>query len=154
MTPAAPKALVYWRKNYLFGVARPGALICDGTTFACLDNDLATVFSAPLSSVRVTKGFGIFRLFIDGVRASYLTPIGGTPSPEPSAALLHFLQQPLSGSPADAVDAASAIVSGLGGAAGQAIGDVVSSAAVTVSYVTGMKGLESFLRSVGALASR
>ena len=87
----AVKALAYWRKNYLFGVARPAGLSWDGATLACLDNQLATVFSGPLSSVTVKKGFGIFKVYIDGVRVGFLTPTGSTTAPEPSAALVEFL---------------------------------------------------------------
>jgi len=147
-TPFPLKALTYWRKNYLWGVARPAALVFDGTTFSCLDNDLATVFSGPLSSVTVKKGWGIFSVFVDGERIAYLTPTGSTTAPEPSPALLHFLQQRSTGSPADGLSAAATL------AAGPAMGDVVDAVGQvfsTVSYVRGTKALGEYLTDIGAL---
>lgn len=146
-TPVPHKALAYWRKNYLFGVARPGALVFDGTTFTCLDNNLAVVFSGPLSSLTVKKGWGIYEVFADGKRISYLTPVGGTPSPEPSPALLQFLQSPVA-SAGGPLGSAAALASGVawGADAGDAVGQVFA----TVDYVRGNKALGEYLKFIGA----
>lgn len=147
-TPTPPKALAYWRKNYLWGVARPAALVFDGATFACLDNDLKTVFSGPLSSVTVKKGWGIFSVFVDGTRVAYLTPTGSTTAPEPSPALLGYLQGP-SGSPTEAAGGAAALATGI--ALGDAVGDAVGQVFATVGYVRGTKALGEYLTYIGAL---
>lgn len=147
------KALVYHRKNYLFGVARPGALVSDGETLACLDNALAPVFRAPLAAVTVKKGFGIFSVFVDGSRVAYLTPVGGDTSPAPSAELLVFLRSAGSDS---TVEGAASVASGIGevvgGAAGSALSvgaDVVGTAAAVAGYVSGMKELGAYLDALG-----
>lgn len=147
-TPVPPKALAYWRKNYLWGVARPAALVFDGTTFACLDNDLKVVFSGPLSSVTVKKGWGIFSVFVDGQRVAYLTPTGSTTAPEPSRELLQYLQSP-AGSPTEALGSVASLASGiaLGADAGDALGQVFA----TVGYVRGTKALGQYLTHIGAL---
>ncbi|MEO5535414.1 MAG: hypothetical protein ABIR17_09830 [Pseudolysinimonas sp.] len=153
------KTLAYWRKNYLFGVARPAALISDGTTLTCLDNALATVFSGPLSSVTVKKGLGIFTVSVDGERVAFLTPSGGSTAPEPSAALLEYLRQ-TSESPSAAgvaVSAAGGVGAVVGGVAGTAL-DAVAGAAdqvfATANYIKGTKALGAFFTSIGAFAPR
>lgn len=150
------KVLAYWRKNYLWGVARPAVLSWDGQTLTCVDNALATVFSAPLSSLRVEKGFGIFKVFVDGSRVAYLTPTGGSTAPEPSVALRQYLQRPAD--TRSAGEAGASAASGVGGLVGGVAGaglDAVAGAAeqvfATAQYVTGMKGLTTYFTSIGAL---
>jgi hypothetical protein len=141
-----PKALVFWRKNYLMGVARPSALVFDGSTLTCLDNDLAPVFSAAPPSLSMTKGFGIFRVFVDGERIGYLTPVGGDTSPAPSAALQQFLQNTPTGREG-ALGTAVSVGSALGGSD-------VASILSTVTYAQGMKSLSAFLTAVGVLKGK
>ena len=150
------KALTYWRKNYLIGVARPAGLSWDGTTLTCVDNALATVFSGPLSSVTVKKGVGIFKVSVDGEHVAFLTPTGSTTAAEPSAALLQYLQEPSAQpSAAEAVTSSAGVVGAvIGGAAGAAL-DAVGGAAeglfATASYIQGTKALGRFFTSIGAL---
>jgi hypothetical protein len=162
MTYSAPstsvpnKAMVYWRKNYLFGVARPGALVFDGATLTCIDNELAPVFSAPISSVGAKKGFGIFKLFINGERVSFLTPVGGSPSPAPSAALLNYLNTRAPLSPSGGQAGASGLAGAgriMGGAAGDAatVAGAFAQVGVVINYAQGMKPLNQFLTAIGAL---
>jgi hypothetical protein len=87
-----PLALVYHRKNYLLGVARPGALSFDGTDLTLLANDLSVVWKAPLRDVRVKKGMGILAVSIAGTKTAILTAIGGSTSPSPSPELQHALE--------------------------------------------------------------
>lgn len=76
-------ALAYYRKNYLFGVARPGALVFDGTVLGLYGNDLSEIWAASLGQVRVKKGMGTLTVSIDGAKASILTAVGGNTSPAP-----------------------------------------------------------------------
>lgn len=55
------KAFIYYRKNYLFGIARPGALVLSESTVACYDNALQQVFFGPTGTVKAKEGFGVFR---------------------------------------------------------------------------------------------
>jgi len=150
------KALAYWRKNYLIGVARPAGLSWDGTTLTCVDNTLATVFSGPLSSVTVKKGVGIFKVSVDGEHVAFLTPTGSTTAAEPSPALLQYLREPSASPSAAEVVTSSAGVAGavIGGAAGATL-DTVGGAAEQVfaigSYIQGTKALGRFFTSIGAL---
>jgi hypothetical protein len=140
---AQPKALVFWRTNYLMGVARPSALVFDGSTVTCLDNELAPVFSAAPPSLTMTKGFGIFRVFVDGERIGYLTPVGGSTSPAPSAALQQFLAQTPTGTEG-ALGTAVSVGSAIGGSD---VADILS----TITYAQGMKSLSAYLTAVGVL---
>ena len=87
-----PHALVFYRKNYLAGIARPGALLFDGTKLTLCDNDLNPVWSAPLDVVQVKKGMGILTVSLKGEKASILTAIGSGTSPSPSDRLTAFLE--------------------------------------------------------------
>ena len=150
------KALAYWRTNYLFGVARPAGLAWDGATLTCVDNKLATVFSGPLSAVRVKKGFGIFKVYVDGVRVGFLTPTGSTTAPEPSAALLEYLRQSsTAASPAEvatsAASGAGAVIGGVAGAALDAVGGAAEQVFATASYIQGTKALGRYFAAIGAL---
>ena len=155
------KAFIYYRKNYLFGVARPGALVCDGVNVTCYDNDLQQVFSAPAQSVTVKEGFGIFKVHVDGKKVSLLTPVGGNTSPNPSQKLTEFLQSSsLDASDNGSLVGSSAATSTMGtavadsspalGAAGVGLGAVGQAVAV-VDYVQGQKGLREFLQAAGLL---
>ena len=152
------KVLTYWRKNYLFGVARPAALSWDGTTLMCLDNALAPVFAGPLSSVSVKKGFGIFKVYVDGRRIGFLTPTGSDIAAEPSAALLQYLNQPTATRSAaevagSAADGAGAVIGGVAGSALGAVAGAAEQVLATVNYVKGTKALGAWLVSIGALES-
>jgi hypothetical protein len=72
------RAFVYYRENYLMGVARPGALSSDGSHLTLQSNDLQVVWQAPVSDVRVKKGMGILTVSIKGEKASILTAAGAT----------------------------------------------------------------------------
>jgi hypothetical protein len=158
--PASPfvpqKALVYWRKNYLVGVARPGALTFDGNNLTCVDNDLSLVFSGNLSTMTAKKGFGIFKVYIGGERVSFLTPVGGAPSPAPSTRLLEYLDTTGPRSPSDGqVETMELLGAGkiLGGVAGNAsvAAGAIGQAAVVANYARGNKALGAFLTSIGVL---
>ena len=154
------KAFIYYRKNYLFGVARPGALVCDGATVTCYDNDLQQVFSAPIQSVLVKEGFGIFKVHVDGKRVSLLTPVGGNTSPAPSQKLTEFLQSPSLNADNGSLVGSAAGTTAMGtavsdsspalGAAGVGLGAVGQAVAVA-DYVQGQKGLREFLQTAGLL---
>lgn len=139
------KAFVFYRKNYLFGVARPGALVYDGATLACYGNELQPIFNEPVASVTVKEGFGIFKIFVNGKRISILTPVGGETSPVPSEQLGKYLEAPIQTQQAGAnvpiVDALSA------GAA------VVGQVAVVTNYVKGQQGLREFFKATGFIKS-
>jgi hypothetical protein len=152
------KALTYWRKNYLIGVARPAALSWDGTTLTCVDNALATVFSGPLSSVTVKKGVGIFKVSVDGEHVAFLTPTGSTTASGPSAELLQYLQEPAAGPSAgevatSSVGLAGAVVGGVAGAALGAVSGAAEQVFATASYIQGTKALGKFFTTIGALTS-
>jgi hypothetical protein len=87
------RAFAYYRTNYLFGVARPGAITFDGARLALRSNDLGVVWEAPLAEVRVTKGMGILTVSVSGQKASILTAVGGRTSPSPSAGLTRLLEE-------------------------------------------------------------
>ena len=86
------RAFVYYRENYLMGVARPGALSSDGSHLTLQSNDLQVVWQAPVSDVRVKKGMGILTVSIKGEKASILTAVGGRTSPRPSGELTALLE--------------------------------------------------------------
>lgn len=134
---ASPRALVYYRKNYLAGVARPGALSFDGSTLALHANDLSLVWAAPLSDVRVKKGMGILTLSINGPKASILTAVGGRTSPSPSHELKDLLEsgQGIAHAPSvsSAAFASAANVAGVG------------------VYAKGQKSLREFFATLGVL---
>lgn len=132
-----PLALVYYRKNYLAGVARPGALSFDGATLALHANDLSLVWAAPLSEVKVKKGMGILTVSINGAKASILTAIGGATSPSPSAELKRLLESGTGIANAPSVDAAR-------------LASSASAAGVGV-YAKGQKSLRDFFTALGVL---
>ncbi|KQX75812.1 hypothetical protein ASD10_11885 [Aeromicrobium sp. Root472D3] len=86
------RAFVYYRENYLMGVARPGALSSDGSHLTLQSNDLQVVWQAPVGDVRVKKGMGILTVSIKGEKASILTAVGGRTSPRPSDELTALLE--------------------------------------------------------------
>lgn len=135
MDPAIAHA--YYRKNYLFGVARPGAIVFDGTSLSLYDNGVAQVWSAPLSAVQVKKGAGTLTVSINGIKASILTAVGGTISPAPSPQLKALLagQQGIPGAPTvdKAYRASEANVFGSG------------------VYAKGQKALREFFGTLGVL---
>lgn len=57
------RKFIYYRKNYLFGIARPGALVFDGTSLSCYDNALQSVFNIPLGSLTVKEGSASLKYF-------------------------------------------------------------------------------------------
>lgn len=130
-------ALTYYRKNYLFGVARPGALMYDGVSLSLYANDLSQVWSAPLSAVQVKKGMGILTVKINGSKASILTAVGGTTSPGPSPQLRHFLTTGEGIANAPSVNAAD-------------IASVMNLGGVGV-YAKGQKALRNFFSGLGVL---
>jgi hypothetical protein len=153
------KAFVYYRKNYLLGVARPGALVYDGVTLNCYGNDLQQIFSVPVQSVTIKEGFGIFKVIVDGAQISILTPVGGGISPSPSEQLNRFLQTSSSLAAAsggiatgsvgaaeigNAVSSAAPVI----GAVGVGIG-VVGQAVAIATYIKGQDGLREFFRRSG-----
>ena len=131
-------ALVYYRKNYLVGVARPGALSFDGATLALYANDLTPVWSAPLADVSVKKGMGILTVSIGGAKTSILTAIGGKTSPSPSRELQGWLESSKGLIDAPSVNAA-AVASWVG----------VSGVGV---YASGQKSLREFFTALGVMA--
>ncbi|MEO6110076.1 MAG: hypothetical protein ABIP50_03655 [Candidatus Saccharimonadales bacterium] len=141
------KYLGYWRKNYLFGIARPGALYFDGTNFTCYDNKLQSVFSAPLKSVTIKKGAGVFNVLIDGVQTSILTYRGGGISPTPSKQLLAFMEQSTSGAYKNDLPI---IATGVSTLVSPVLGAAVDVVAIA-DYVKGQKTLGQFLQSIGLL---
>lgn len=130
-------ALAYYRKNYLFGVARPGALVFDGTVLGLYGNDLSEIWAASLGQVRVKKGMGTLTVSIDGAKASILTAVGGNTSPSPSRELTGFLQghQGIPGAPSvnAAFIASNVNVLGVG------------------TYAKGQKALREFFGQLGVL---
>ncbi|MET0931988.1 MAG: hypothetical protein ABWX74_20905 [Aeromicrobium sp.] len=131
------RALVYYRTNYLLGVARPGALSFDGTDLALHANDLSLVWSAPVSTVKVKKGMGILTLSIDGAKTSILTAVGGTPSPSPSPELKALLESGPGIANAPSVDSA-------------ALASSASAAGIGV-YATGQKSLRDYFTALGVM---
>lgn len=130
-------ALVYYRKNYLAGIARPGAMSFDGTDLTLRANDLSVVWAAPLDVVTVKKGMGILTLSLKGDKTAILTAIGGKTSPSPSRELTGFLEsnRPIDNAPS--VDAARwASWSNAGG-----IG----------VYAQGQKALRDYFTSLGVM---
>ena len=131
-------ALVYYRKNYLVGVARPGALSFDGSILTLHANDLTTVWSAPLTDISVKKGMGILTVSINGAKTSILTAIGGKTSPSPSRELQGWLESSKGLIDAPSVNAA-AVASWVG----------VSGVGV---YASGQKSLREFFTALGVMA--
>ncbi len=135
MEPAL--ALAYYRERYLFGVARPGALVFDGTDLALYANDLSLVWRSALDSVSVKKGTGILTLSIDGKKASILTAVGSGSSPSISPELKHLLESgegiPNAPSVAATSVASSANLAGIG------------------VYARGQKALRSFFEGLGVM---
>jgi hypothetical protein len=131
------RALVYYRKNYLAGVARPGALSSDGTTLTLHANDLSVVWAAALSSVTVKKGMGILTVSIDGAKTSILTAIGGRTSPSPSAQLKGLLESGSGLADQPSVDSASWASS--------------AHAAGIGVYAKGQKSLREYFTSLGVM---
>lgn len=128
-------ALTYYRKNYLLGVARPGAISYDGSSLTLYANDLTQVWSAPLSAVRVKKGMGILTVSINGAKTSILTAVGGNTSPPPSPQLRQFLEN---GHGIPNAPSANAIAS------------AVSLAGAGV-YAKGQKALREFFSQLGVV---
>ena len=148
------RALAYYRKNYLFGVARPGALVIDDGSLTCLSNDLSVVFSIPAGLLRIKEGFGIFKIYSGDQRVSVVTPVGATTSPRPSDQLSQFLTGEI-GMPgrttgAGAVAGGVMLGNALGGAFGAAgaAGGVVGEAAMIKRYVSGQRELRAWLEQV------
>jgi hypothetical protein len=130
-------ALVYYRKNYLAGIARPGALSFDGTSLTLCANDLSVVWSAPLETIRVKKGMGILTLSIKGTKTAILTAIGGKTSPAPSAQLQGLLESGQGIASAPSVDAA-------------AVASWANAVGVGV-YAMGQKALRDYFAGLGVL---
>jgi hypothetical protein len=159
-TSQPQKAFIYYRKNYLFGIARPGALVCDGTNVIVYDNKLQQVFSVPVQSVTIKEGKGIFKVFQNGKRISLLTPVGGGTSPDPSQELKDFMQSSSLDTSNGVLVAGAAAATVMGsavsgsspalGAAGVGLG-VAGEAIAVAGYIKGQKGLREFLQGVGIL---
>lgn len=160
-TTQPQKAFIYYRKNYLFGIARPGVLVYDNSVLTCYDNDLQPVFSEPIQSIRVKEGLGIFKVFVAGKRISIITPIGSGASPQPSEQLTQFLQTfstsaaaaggVLAGSvgAAQIANAVSPTVP-MASAAGVGLG-VAGEVAAIAMYAKGQQGVREFLQSIGVI---
>lgn len=132
------RALVYYRQNYLLGVARPGALHFDGTNLTLHANDLSIVWTEPLSAIKVKKGMGILTVSINGDRAGILTAIGGRTSPSPSAELKNLLESGNGVANAPSVDSVE-------------LASVVNVAGVGI-YAKGQKSLRAFFEALGVMA--